>query len=102
LHPRPAARKAVNGTGTEAAVDDILRDIISRHCNIAMPAAQIRDEDDLFDLGLSSFACVQLMIAVEECFGIEFPDALMHRSTFQSMAALGHHIQQLQSEDMDA
>ena len=78
-------------------METVIRDIIHKHGNIATPAAEIRAEDDLFGLGLSSFACVQLMIAVEERFDIEFPDALMNRATFQTMAAIEAHVRTLQA-----
>jgi acyl carrier protein len=49
---------------------------------------QIADETDLYSAGLSSFASVQLMLGIEDAFDIEFPDNLLNRKSFASIAAI--------------
>lgn len=46
------------------------------------------DEDDLFEKGLDSFGSVQLMLALEDRFGLEFPDHLLNRRSFSSIRAI--------------
>ena len=48
----------------------------------------LSDEDDLFDKGLCSFGSVQLMLALEERFNIEFPDHLLNRTSFATIRAI--------------
>jgi len=46
------------------------------------------DDADLYAAGLTSHATVNLMLALEEAFDIEFPDRLLKRKTFSSVAAI--------------
>ena len=48
----------------------------------------LSDDDDLFDKGLCSFGSVQLMLALEERFNIEFPDHLLNRTSFATIRAI--------------
>ncbi|MFI7442692.1 acyl carrier protein [Nonomuraea indica] len=43
---------------------------------------------DLWELGMESLAMVGVMVAVEDEFGVEFPDELLTRETFRSLAAI--------------
>lgn len=52
------------------------------------PAPTIGINDDLFAAGLTSFATVGVMLAIEDAFDISIPDALLVRSTFRSIASL--------------
>jgi acyl carrier protein len=54
-----------------------------------LPAgASIETDTDLFAAGMKSFAAVQLMLALEEAFGVEFPEELLGRATFRSPGAI--------------
>lgn len=48
----------------------------------------LRDDADLHAAGLTSHATVNLMLALEEAFDIEFPDRLLRRRTFSSIDAI--------------
>jgi acyl carrier protein len=65
-----------------------VRDILSRHGRLSVPADQLDGGSDLHSAGLTSLATVGLMLALEECFDIEFPDALLSRKTFSSLDSL--------------
>jgi acyl carrier protein len=58
--------------------------------------ACVSEEDDLYDAGLKSLAAVHLMLALEVEFGIEFPDSVLHRSAFSSIARIRDLIEELQ------
>lgn len=62
-----------------------IRQILERNEELAPLLDQISEDDDLFDKGLSSFGSVQLMLALEERFGIEFPDHLLNRRSFSTI-----------------
>jgi len=49
----------------------------------------------LYDAGLTSFASVQIMLALEEEFDIEFPEAMLTRRTFSSIAHMADAVSQL-------
>lgn len=54
-----------------------------------IPAAgTLPDDADLYAAGLSSYGTVELMVALESEFAVEFPDGLLTRATFGSVGAL--------------
>lgn len=69
---------------TEAAV----RDVLAEHGRLAVDVAGLSPEDDLYRAGLTSHASVNVMLAVEDAFDIEFPERLLRKSTFASIAAI--------------
>jgi len=72
-----------------------IRELIASHKIIPVPVERVRDEDDLYDLGMTSFASVQLMLALEEAFDIEFPEHMLNRKTFQSIAMIDRSVSEL-------
>jgi acyl carrier protein len=75
---------------------DRLREILSQHGRLSVPVEQVGDRSDLYQAGLTSLATVGLMLAIEDAFDIEFPDALLSRNTFRSIDALAVAIERLQ------
>lgn len=65
-----------------------IREILATNEVLAPVAEQIGDDDSLFDRGLDSFGSVQLMLALEERFGIEFPDEFLTRRSFSTIRAI--------------
>jgi acyl carrier protein len=58
----------------------------------------LSDESDLYDAGLTSFASVQLMLALEDHFGVEFPERMQNRRTFSSIANILASVDELAIE----
>ncbi|GJE28068.1 acyl carrier protein [Methylobacterium organophilum] len=54
---------------------------------------------DLFEKGLTSFGSVQLMLALEERFEIEFPDSLLNRRSFSTLKAIRDTVASLTSAE---
>ena len=46
------------------------------------------DDTDLYEIGLTSLTTVNLLLAIEDHFDIEFPDDLLARRTFRSIDSL--------------
>ncbi|MCL4152962.1 UNVERIFIED_CONTAM: hypothetical protein GTU68_039053 [Idotea baltica] len=65
-----------------------IRTILAKHGNLPVAVEDIADAADLYDAGLSSFASVQVMLALEEEFDIEFPEHLLNRKSFSSIDAI--------------
>jgi len=65
-----------------------VRSVIAAQGHLAKDVSTLSDSDDLYEIGLSSHATVNLMLALENEFDIEFPDAVLRRSTFQSVEAI--------------
>lgn len=65
-----------------------VREIVSLHGRLSVPIDQLADTHDLYAAGLTSLATVGLMLALEDGFEIEFPDAMLSRKTFGSIDSL--------------
>jgi acyl carrier protein len=72
-----------------------VREIISQHGRLSAAVDQLSDTSDLYAAGLTSLATVGLMLALEEGFDIEFPDAMLSRKTFGSIDALASAVERL-------
>jgi acyl carrier protein len=72
----------------------ILR-IIARIPNVPLANGELDDDTDLYEAGLKSLAAVHLMLALEEEFGIEFPDSVLHRSAFATVGRIRALIESL-------
>jgi len=75
-----------------------VRDLIAKHGGLSVSVANLADDADLYAAGLSSFASVQLMLAIEETFDIEFPDRMLNRRSFQSIAAISACVEELTAD----
>ncbi|HMN45923.1 MAG TPA: acyl carrier protein [Povalibacter sp.] len=69
-------------------IDERVRRIVADHGKLGIDASRLSTDTDLYESGLTSFATVQLMLALEEEFSIEIPDRLLNRRTFQSIGAM--------------
>jgi acyl carrier protein len=58
-------------------------------------AETLADDADLYAAGLTSHATINLMLALEEAFDIEFPDRLLRRRTFSSVAAIAEALTEI-------
>ena len=74
-----------------------LREIIETHGRLSKPLTTMSDEADLFAAGLDSLAVVNVMLAIEEAFDVEFRDDLLNRASFSSIAALENAVQASQA-----
>jgi acyl carrier protein len=54
-------------------------------------------DSDLYAAGMTSHASVNVMLALEGEFEIEFPDHMLKRSVFESIAAINAAIGELQA-----
>jgi acyl carrier protein len=69
-------------------MDEKIREIIETHAQLKTSANSLPADADLYAAGMSSQASVSLMVALEDEFGIEFPDRMLKRSVFQSIASI--------------
>ncbi|MBB4955446.1 acyl carrier protein [Agrobacterium vitis] len=69
-------------------MNDTIRTILGKVGGLGVAPADIATDADLYALGLTSFASVQLMLAIEGTFDIEFPDHLLNRKSFASIEAI--------------
>jgi acyl carrier protein len=82
-----------------SAIDDRIREVLKEHGRLPFEVGSLRDDDDLYEHGLTSHASVNIMLALEDEFGIEFPDVLLRKGTFESIAAIRSALVSLGAED---
>jgi acyl carrier protein len=83
----------------EKIVADI-RAILRDYGRLAVDVASLADQSDLYQAGLTSHASVTLMLALEEHFNIEFPDRMLRRGAFASIAAIRASLEELIGADV--
>jgi acyl carrier protein len=76
-------------------MDETIRRVLSEHAHLACDISALSDDDDLFQAGMTSHANVNVMLALEEAFDVEFPEAALRRSTFETVSAIRDALSQL-------
>ena len=79
---------------TETGVREVLRD----HARLRVDVSSLSADADLFQAGMSSHASVNVMLALEDRFDAEFPDQMLKRSVFETIAAIVSAIGELRVE----
>jgi len=74
---------------------DQIRPIVAAHGRLLVDVNTLDDDSDLYEAGLTSLSTVNLMLALEEHFGVEFLDRMLGRKTFQSIRSLANAITEL-------
>lgn len=70
-----------------------IRRIVKDHAGIGLKLEDIGDSTDLYRAGMTSYGSVVLMIALENEFGLEFPDGLLSRDVFESIDSIAGAIE---------
>lgn len=81
---------------------DRIRTLLAEHGRLLVDPSALADEDDLYDVGLGSHAAVSLMLALEDEFGVEFPDEMLQKSTFSSISAIHDAMDRIGAHDPSA
>ena len=76
-------------------MQDQIRDVLASHGRMAIDPHEVDEVADLFNLGLTSHASVDVMLALEDAFDIEFPDEVLKKSTFESVRNIAQVIESL-------
>jgi acyl carrier protein len=69
-------------------MEETIRLVLAEHGRLATDPGSIDEHADLFDAGMTSHASVNVMLALEEVFDFEFPESMLKKSTFESIAAI--------------
>lgn len=96
--PQAATEPTAGVRNAGARTDEIggrIRLILRDHARLQGDATALEDEANLFEAGMSSHASVSVLIALEETFDVEFPDEMLTRDVFASVANLRAAISEL-------
>jgi acyl carrier protein len=91
-------RRVSRATKEELGMNDMkeaIREILSEHAKLASNVSLLSDNDDLFDAGLTSLSTVTVMLALEDAFEVEFPEAMLSRRTFTSIDTINDALAEL-------
>jgi acyl carrier protein len=72
-----------------------VRRILKEHGRLHLDATVLAENQDLYDAGMNSHASVNVMVALENEFDVEFPDQMLNRGTFDSVASIRAAIESL-------
>jgi acyl carrier protein len=75
-----------------------IRRIIKDHARLSVDADSLAVDGDLYQAGMTSHASVNVMLALEDHFDVEFPDRMLKRSVFESIAAIEQALSELHAQ----
>jgi acyl carrier protein len=74
-----------------------IRKILNEHGRLSQDAMTYPEDGDLYQAGMTSHASVNVMLALEGEFDVEFPDHMLKRSVFESISSMRDAISRLTS-----
>ena len=75
-------------TSTANAFEPRVRAVLAQHARLSADASSMDVQADLYQAGMTSHASVNVMLALEGEFDVEFPDEMLNRSAFASIQAI--------------
>jgi acyl carrier protein len=72
----------------EPEMKDRIRQVIREHGRLSVDPETLADDADLYQAGMTSHASVNVMIALEDTFDVEFLDSMLKRSVFESVDSI--------------
>lgn len=72
-----------------------IRNILKQHAKLTADVDSLSDDADLYQAGMTSHASVNLMLALEDAFNVEFPERMLRRRLFESIASIRSAIDEL-------
>jgi acyl carrier protein len=79
-------------------MNEEIRKIIAEHARLSVDVPGLTEDTDLYHAGMTSHASVNVMLALEDHFDIEFPDRMLKRSVFESISAIEQALNELRAE----
>lgn len=76
-----------------------IRRVLTQRGALSCDVTGLDDADDLYAAGMTSFASVNLMLELEDAFDVEFPDRLLKRAVFATIASISEALRELLAED---
>ena len=72
-----------------------IRQVLQEQGKFSSDIHALADDADLYQAGMTSHASVNVMLALEDAFDLEFPDRMLKRSVFESINAINAAIEEL-------
>ena len=84
-------------TMTDIDFDTQIRQVLRDHGRLNRDVNELDADTDLYQSGMTSHASVNVMLALEGAFDVEFPDHMLKRSVFASIASIRQALAELTS-----
>jgi acyl carrier protein len=68
--------------------EDQIRAVLREHGRLNKDVGLLESAADLYQAGMTSHASVNVMLALEGTFNVEFPDHMLKRNVFGSIASI--------------
>ncbi|MBC3932171.1 acyl carrier protein [Undibacterium curvum] len=72
-----------------------IRQVLKEQGKFSTDIDSLSDDADLYEAGMTSHASVNVMLALEDAFDLEFPDRMLKRSVFESINAIHAAVEEL-------
>jgi acyl carrier protein len=79
-------------------VTEQIRKILAEYGRLPVDASSLPLEADLYQAGMTSHASIDVMLALEDGCDVEFPDRMLTRSVFESIASIEAALTTLRAE----
>jgi len=79
-------------------IEEQVRQVITDQGRMPVDVSSLPADADLYEAGMTSHASVNVMLGLEDAFDIEFPDHMLTRDVFESIAAISAALDELQKE----
>ena len=76
-------------------IETQIRQVLAEQGGLSKSSETLSVDEDLQQAGMTSYASVNVMLGLEGAFDIEFPDHMLSRSVFASIASMAAAIRQL-------
>lgn len=77
---------------------DEIRGVLQEYGRLSVDTASLKEDSSLYDAGMTSHASVNVMLALENTFDVEFPDRMLRRSVFESIAAIRSALEEIKGD----
>ncbi|RSM57996.1 acyl carrier protein [Actinoplanes sp. ATCC 53533] len=72
----------------QPSVADTVRSLVTKQLNLNGYSQDLRPDDNLWSLGMTSLTCLGLMLSIEDTFEIELPEEALKEATFRSISTI--------------
>ena len=74
-----------------------IQSLIEQETKLLFPAALLTPLANLYELGLTSFDAIRLLVAIERAFNVELPRETLKRETMASIASIADAVRAAQA-----
>lgn len=77
---------------------ETIQRLIDQEARLRIPASDLTPRADLYELGLTAYTAIRLLLAIEREFDIEFPRRLLNKETMASIESICRSVRLVQGE----